>query len=64
MTWTPTVATTALDGGGVTLGSVLTIWDRLAGTWSPAPVAATAEYGVAESADRDGVIRVQLGRMA
>ena len=49
-----------VDGGGVNLGSVLTVWDRLAGTWSPAPADATAEYGIAGSADRDGVVRLQL----
>ncbi len=49
-----------IDGGGVNLGSVLTVWDRLAGTWSPAPVGATADYGIAGSADRDGVVRLQI----
>ena len=27
-----------VDGGGSNLGPVLTVWDRLAGTWDPSPV--------------------------
>jgi sterol desaturase/sphingolipid hydroxylase (fatty acid hydroxylase superfamily) len=49
-----------VDGGGVNLGSVLTLWDRLAGTWSPEPVDATADYGIAGSPDRDSVVQLQM----
>ncbi len=35
-----------LDGGGSNLGPVLTVWDRLAGTWDPTPVPAGSEVGL------------------
>ena len=35
-----------LDGGATNLGPVLTIWDRLAGTWDPTPVATGAPIGL------------------
>jgi len=34
-----------VDGGAVNLGPVLTVWDRLAGTWQPGPVPPDARYG-------------------
>jgi alkylglycerol monooxygenase len=34
-----------VDGGSVNLGPVLTVWDRLAGTWRAGPVPPTARYG-------------------
>lgn len=36
-----------LDGGPVNLGPVLTLWDRLCGTWRPAEAPAPHRYGVA-----------------
>ena len=44
-----------LDGGGSNLGPVLTIWDRLAGTWDPTPPPEGAAVGLrAASSPRPG----------
>lgn len=50
----------ALDGGGTNLGPVLTLWDRLAGTWDPTPVADDAAYGIEGEHDDRGAVRSEL----
>jgi alkylglycerol monooxygenase len=49
-----------VDARPVNLGPVLTIWDRLHGTWVPGVVAADAVYGVAEPVSANP-LRVELG---
>ena len=43
-----------LDGGDTNLGPVLTIWDRMAGTWDPTPAPADARFGLHATPDRRG----------
>ena len=43
-------------GGTVNLGPVLTVWDRLAGTWVPAHAPAPAAYGPARPAPANPVL--------
>jgi sterol desaturase/sphingolipid hydroxylase (fatty acid hydroxylase superfamily) len=43
------------DGGLVNLGPVLTVWDRLTGTWVPAGAPAPAAYGPARPAPANPV---------
>ena len=42
--------------GAVNLGPVLTLWDRLAGTWVPADRPAPARYGPSDEAARGAVV--------
>lgn len=43
------------DGPAVNLGPILTIWDRLAGTWVPAGAPAPAAYGLGRAPSRNPV---------
>ena len=48
-----------VDGPAVNLGPVLTVWDRLTGTWDPSPVPSGARCGTGRP-DRGGALRCEL----
>lgn len=59
-----------VEGGAANLGPVLTIWDRLAGTWDPSAVPSAASFGLQQagpghtsaggpSGDRRGALRIE-----
>lgn len=48
-----------IDGGGVNLGPVLTLWDRLAGTWVPAAAPGHVRYGV-DGSPSPGLLAAEL----
>jgi sterol desaturase/sphingolipid hydroxylase (fatty acid hydroxylase superfamily) len=47
-------------GAMVNLGPVLTVWDRLGGTWDPAPADPTARCGIDGRPDLDGAVLTEL----
>ena len=49
-----------VDGGGSNLGPVLTVWDRLAGTWDPSPVPAISQVGLQDDhGSARGAVRIE-----
>ncbi|CAN5509764.1 hypothetical protein BH10ACT3_BH10ACT3_18570 [soil metagenome] len=49
-----------IDGSAANLGPVFTIWDRLGGTWVGGGVDEQSTYGVADEADVDGVVALEM----
>lgn len=54
----------AYDSGGVNLGPIFTIWDRLAGTWNPTAVEADERYGAPGVEDSPNPFRVEFAGWA